>query len=129
MHALTILPTATNPLTTYYPKFYFILEMPGPGPVVILPPLATWAQQRITAILQSTTSEALEAALSNFLTRNANITVNGVHLSRDQWIKQLRNTEALEESASVSYNGSVEVPANKSEPTKVNISCPTSQQV
>ncbi|KII89973.1 hypothetical protein PLICRDRAFT_108160 [Plicaturopsis crispa FD-325 SS-3] len=84
---------------------------------IVLPPLRIWAQERLSAVLKATTQSAFDEAFDNFLSKHVNITVNGVHLSRDQYKKQLQGEEFFANPAGVKYDGVVEVPTDKTYPS------------
>ncbi|KZT67875.1 hypothetical protein DAEQUDRAFT_672501 [Daedalea quercina L-15889] len=86
----------------------------GPGPVVI--PLTDWVEDSISAIYKATSPSDFSNAFDAFIDEDPHITVNGKHLSRAQYQGLFQGERALEQSASVSFLGAVEVPANKNEP-------------
>jgi len=88
----------------------------GPGPVVI--PLTQWTEESISALYNATTQTSFNSALDAFLLKDAHITVNGKHLTRDQYKQLLQGEQILERSAEVSFNGSVEVSKNPDEPAE-----------
>lgn len=92
----------------------------GPGPVVI--PLDDWTRDSISAIYNAKTQSDFSSAFDAFIHEEANITVNGKHLSRAQYKALFQDERLLEQFATVSFLGSVEVPANKHEPVAVRLS-------
>ncbi|TFY56625.1 hypothetical protein EVJ58_g7530 [Rhodofomes roseus] len=86
----------------------------GPGPVVI--PLTDWVEESISAIYKASTPSDFGAAFDAFIDEDPEITVNGKRLSRAQYQGLFQGERALEQSATVSFLGAVEVPANKKEP-------------
>ncbi|KAJ7619584.1 hypothetical protein FB45DRAFT_931155 [Roridomyces roridus] len=61
---------------------------------LVLPTLKNWAQM---------------PAFDNFLSTHATVTVNGKHISRDEYKKQLQGEGFLEAGASVTFNGAAGV--------------------
>lgn len=89
---------------------------------LVLPPLRFWAEGHIASILKATTTASFNEAFDNFLSKHASITVNGQHLSRDQYKQQLLGESAVnKDSASVQFDGVVEVPTDQEEPVKVRL--------
>ncbi|KDQ62790.1 hypothetical protein JAAARDRAFT_171387 [Jaapia argillacea MUCL 33604] len=80
----------------------------------VLPPttLTSWTESQITAILQATTPIAFDEALENFLAPDAEITVNGKPLSKEQYKALLQKDKLQESSATVDFSGAVEVPTD-----------------
>ena len=83
-------------------------------------PLDDWTQNSISAIYQAKTDSEFSSAFDAFIHEEASITVNGKHLSRAQYKALFQGERLLEQSARVSFLGSVEVPANKDEPVAVS---------
>ncbi|KAJ7619602.1 hypothetical protein FB45DRAFT_840096 [Roridomyces roridus] len=81
---------------------------------LVLPTLKNWAQLRLSAIIKATTPSAFDTAFDNFLSTHATLTVNGKHISRDEYKKQLQGEGFREAGASVTFNGAVEIPNDKS---------------
>jgi hypothetical protein len=78
---------------------------------IVLPPLRSWAEQHLSSIIKATTSAAFDAAFDGFLSQNAKITVNGKHVSRDEYKSQLKGQGFDEAGADVTFSGAVEVPS------------------
>ncbi|KAF7345040.1 hypothetical protein MVEN_01666900 [Mycena venus] len=78
---------------------------------IVLPPLKTWAEQHLSSIIKATTKTAFDSAFDAFLSKNAKITVNGKHVSRDDYQKQLQGEGFDEAGATVQFSGAVEVPS------------------
>lgn len=89
----------------------------GPGPVII--PLGDWTQNSISAIYNAKTQSEFSSAFDAFVHEEANITVNGKRLSRAQYKALFQSEKFLEAGATVSFLGSVEVPADKNDPVAV----------
>ncbi|KAF9476910.1 hypothetical protein BDN70DRAFT_811482 [Pholiota conissans] len=78
---------------------------------IVLPELAQWVQNHISAIIQAQTQADLEDAVDAFLAKNATIVVNGAQLSQADFIQQLSSENFAEEGATVTFNNSLQVPA------------------
>lgn len=79
---------------------------------IVLPTLSAWAASRLAGLLECTTQTAFDAAFDQMFARRVNITVNGKHLSREQYKADLleQSGAAPEESnASVNVQGQLEV--------------------
>ncbi|PCH42872.1 hypothetical protein WOLCODRAFT_74217 [Wolfiporia cocos MD-104 SS10] len=83
--------------------------MSGP----ILQPISSWAESRISEIYTSTTAADFDTAFNNFLAENAQITVNGKNISRDEYKKLLLQQKADERNANVRFQDTVTVPGDK----------------
>ena len=93
---------------------------------IVLPPLRFWAEGHLSSILKATTESTFNDAFDAFLSKNATITVNGQHLSRDRYRQQLLGESAVnKESASVKFDGVVEVPTDQDQPVKVRSVAPS----
>ncbi|KAJ7145724.1 hypothetical protein C8R44DRAFT_755751 [Mycena epipterygia] len=79
---------------------------------IALPSLRIWAEQHLSSIIKATTQTAFDAAFDGFLSKSATVTVNGKHVSRDEYKKQLQGEGFDEAGAEVTFRGAVEVPAN-----------------
>ncbi|KDQ62740.1 hypothetical protein JAAARDRAFT_30645 [Jaapia argillacea MUCL 33604] len=79
---------------------------------IVLPNLTQWTESRITAILKATSTTDFDQAFDAFIAPDAQITVNGAPLTRDQYKQQLAGEGLLEALASVTFNGAVEVPTD-----------------
>lgn len=76
---------------------------------IVLPSLTNWVKQHLTALLKTTTQEDFDAAFNSFISQNVTITLNGKHLTRDQYKQQLQGEKFEESGALVNFLGSVEV--------------------
>ncbi|OBZ77565.1 hypothetical protein A0H81_02238 [Grifola frondosa] len=83
---------------------------------IVLPSLTDWTEQRVTALLTTTTEADFNTAFDAFLSKNVTITVNGQDLTRDQYKQQLRQEKFDEAFAQVQFSGAVEVPADTNRP-------------
>lgn len=86
---------------------------------IVLPPLRTWAEQHLSSIIKATTQTAFDAAFDGFLSKSATVTVNGKHVSRDEYKKQLQGEGFDEAGAEVTFSGAVEVPADQNNSIQV----------
>ncbi|KAJ6530641.1 hypothetical protein B0H19DRAFT_1191682 [Mycena capillaripes] len=78
---------------------------------IVLPPLKAWAEQHLSSIIKATTYTALDSAFDAFLSQHAKITLNGKHISRDEYQKELHGAGFDEAGALVQFSGVVEVPS------------------
>ncbi|KAF8200334.1 hypothetical protein BJ912DRAFT_844368 [Pholiota molesta] len=78
---------------------------------IVLPQLDQWVKNHITAIIQAQTQADLESAVDAFLAKNATLVVNGAQLSQADFVQQLSSENFAEEGATVTFGGSVQVPA------------------
>ncbi|PPQ66403.1 hypothetical protein CVT26_011271 [Gymnopilus dilepis] len=83
---------------------------------IVLPSLTNWTEQHITAIFQATSQDDFTSAVNAFLSDKVQITVNGQSVSRTDFVNQLSAETALEQSATVTFSGAVEVPADSTQP-------------
>jgi len=75
----------------------------------------------LSAVLMATTEPEFDNAFDAFLSKHVTITVNGHHISRDNYKKQLQGEStigSLKVSTSVKFDGVVEVPTDPQEPVK-----------
>lgn len=87
----------------------------------VLPPLTDWAEGHLSAILKATTEAEFDNAFDAFISTRAHITVNGKNISREQYKQQLIGESAVnKQSASVQFNGTVEVPTDTEQPVDVS---------
>ncbi|PCH42850.1 hypothetical protein WOLCODRAFT_73732 [Wolfiporia cocos MD-104 SS10] len=87
----------------------------GPGPVII--PLTAWAEDSISALFKAT-ADNFDSAFDSFLAEDVHITVNGKHLTREQYKQQILGEKALERTANVTFLNSVEVPKDENKPAQ-----------
>ena len=78
------------------------------GPIILT--LASWAQQRLTTLLQATSKPAFDAAFDALVAPHAQITLNGAKTSRAAYAAYLWKAQAHERSAAVDFKGVVAVP-------------------
>lgn len=70
----------------------------------------------------ATTSIDFDNAFDAFLSKHVTITVNGQHLSREQYKKQLLGeTTVNKQSTSIKFDGVVEVPTDTEQPVKAGL--------
>src|SRR5882762_7767573 len=89
---------------------------------IVLPPITAWAKGHLASILTATTTTDFNSAFDAFLSKHATITVNGQHVSRDQYKQQLLGESTvgnLKQSTSIEFNGVVEVPTDQEQLVKV----------
>ncbi|OCH84339.1 hypothetical protein OBBRIDRAFT_741754 [Obba rivulosa] len=84
--------------------------------IIVLPSLTNWAEQHVQAIFNATSQSDFDSAFDNFLARDAKVTVNGKHISRDQYKTRLQAENPIEVQVSLTFDGAVEVPTNQNEP-------------
>ncbi|KAJ7154459.1 hypothetical protein B0H12DRAFT_1247006 [Mycena haematopus] len=78
---------------------------------IVLPPLKTWAEQHLSSIIKATSKTAFDSAFDAFVSKKATIVVNGKHISRDEYQKQIQGEGFDEAGATVQFSGAVEVPS------------------
>ncbi|EIW83968.1 hypothetical protein CONPUDRAFT_99654 [Coniophora puteana RWD-64-598 SS2] len=79
---------------------------------IILPTLTVWAQGALTGLLESKTQEDFDGRFESMFARVVNVTVNGKHLSREQYKQELLDQSAAgptQQSATLSVSGQLEV--------------------
>jgi len=89
---------------------------------IILPTLTQWSENHISAIINATKEQDLNNAIDAFLTKNASIVVNGVHISRADFEKQLQIEKFDGAGAAISFVGAVQVPTDTDKPFDVSLS-------
>ena len=88
---------------------------------IVLPQLAQWAQQHLTAIFQATAESAFGEAFDAFIAAQpTSIVVNGQPLSRDAYKAQIRRDKFLEAGAQVRFLGVNSVTSNPQQPVTVS---------
>lgn len=109
-------------ITSQAPTYHLIINMSSN---IVLPSLTKWTQQHLSAIIQATSKSSFAEAFDNFFARECNITVNGVHLSRDQYRQQLELESVSANSGAafsdLKFDGAVEVPSNKNASVEVAV--------
>ncbi|EED80209.1 predicted protein [Postia placenta Mad-698-R] len=78
---------------------------PG-GPEIV--PLTLWTENHITAIYKATNRADFDKAFDEFIDKNAQITLNGRKIGREEYKLQLVGEKFFERSADVSFAGSVQ---------------------
>ncbi|TDL16351.1 hypothetical protein BD410DRAFT_795472 [Rickenella mellea] len=109
------MPTSTTTTTAPPPSPTHSASGPtkdifGPGPRILPLTLTVFVQRNISFLFGSSTDEFFEHAFDAFISRHANITVNGLHLSRAEFMAQILADRFAREEASVKFLGAVEVP-------------------
>ena len=84
----------------------------GPGPVIIS--LTAFVQNNFTALLSAKSIDDFNSTFNEFFASNLNVTLNGKHISRDEYQQQLRTlglSPALTAPTfeSISFEGTAEV--------------------
>jgi len=87
---------------------------------ILLLPLTQWTKNHITAIIQATNQTDLDSAIDAFLSQDATIVVNGVEVSRAEFVNQVQTEKFNEAGVTVSFAASVEVPADNDRPLDVS---------
>ena len=87
---------------------------------IVLPNLTNWLKQHVTNLYTTTSNDDFDAAFDAFLTKDANITVNGKGVTRDQYKQQLLGQKFEESGAQVNFLATVEVPADENQPVLVS---------
>ena len=88
------------------------------APIILL--LPDWVQQHLTTLYAAKTDDDFNRAFDAFVAQEpGTIVVNGKHLDRAQYKKQIWSDKFLEAGAQVQYLGAVSVPKNQSEPIQV----------
>ena len=86
---------------------------------IVLPDLPTWVEGGISAIYMAKTEEQFNEAFDHFIAEKVSIRVNGKHMSRDEYKKQLQGEGFLEAGADVTFNGVVEIPNDQANALQV----------
>ena len=89
---------------------------------IVLPSLTNWTKNGISAIFRATNQVDFKSAVDGFLSDKAKITLNGVHVSRADFVNRLQADKFDEEGAVVTFNDSVEVPKDTQSPVSVSTS-------
>lgn len=87
---------------------------------IVLPSLTNWTEQHLTTIFQATNQTDFTSAVNAFLSDKVAITVNGVSVSRADFVNQISAEKFDEQSATVTFAGAVEVPADSNNPITVS---------
>ncbi|EKM52787.1 uncharacterized protein PHACADRAFT_211999 [Phanerochaete carnosa HHB-10118-sp] len=79
-----------------------------PGPVVLT--LGSWAQQHMQEMMTAKSKDNFDKAFDAMVAPQATVTVNGQHMTREQYRKMMWNDEANEATGSITFRATVEVP-------------------
>ncbi|KAJ6578230.1 hypothetical protein B0H19DRAFT_1338296 [Mycena capillaripes] len=79
-----------------------------------LPPLKTWAEEHLASVIKASNLSEFDLAFQEFVSKDATITVNGNHVSREEYKKMLQAEEFDEAGATLHINGAVQVPEKTS---------------
>ena len=85
----------------------------GPGPVVV--DLITYIQNGYTALLSAKSIEDFNESFNGLFSSNVNVTLNGKHISREEYSKQLSALNLSKGASgqifnSIKFEGTLEVP-------------------
>ncbi|KAF8904680.1 hypothetical protein CPB84DRAFT_1677137 [Gymnopilus junonius] len=83
---------------------------------IVLPNLTNWTEQHLTSIFNATNQTNFTSAVNAFLSDKVAITVNGVSVSRADFVNNISAEKFDEQSATVTFSGAVEVPADSNNP-------------
>ncbi|GJE93021.1 hypothetical protein PsYK624_091800 [Phanerochaete sordida] len=83
------------------------------GPVILT--LGSWAEQHMREMMTAKTQSSFEDAFDAMVAPSATITVNGKHMTREQYKKMLWKEEANEANATITFRDMVEVPKSAKE--------------
>ncbi|KAH9916561.1 uncharacterized protein BXZ73DRAFT_34538, partial [Epithele typhae] len=72
-----------------------------------------WVQQHVRTLYSAKTQQAFDAAFDTFVSQDARITLNGKHLSREDYKNTIRGEVQGETGATVTFKDVVAVPAPK----------------
>jgi hypothetical protein len=87
---------------------------------IVLPSLVDWTEGQLSSIIKASNQTDFDEAFDDFFANHVQITVNGSHVSREHYKKQLQSEGALnQQSATVTFNAAVGVPKNQDEPDQV----------
>ncbi|THH05363.1 hypothetical protein EW145_g4853 [Phellinidium pouzarii] len=75
---------------------------------IVLPPLKTWATERLTALITASTQADFDRAFDSFVSKDVKVTFNGAPLTRDQYKKQLQGERILERSATINVLNAIQ---------------------
>jgi len=109
--------TNPHPLIEYSQAYVMSINPGGP----IQQSLTEWTESSISDIYSATAENSFDTVFNAFLSDDARITVNGKHLTRDQYKQLLRGEQTLEHSANVTFNNSVAVPTDPGAPSQSQV--------
>ena len=102
------------------------MSTPG-GPIIRT--LSDWTEQRFTALYQAGTKEEFQTAFNGFVSKHAEVTLNGKKISVGGFEEQLWDAQANKRSFDVTYLGTVDIPTNADEPLEVRTLLLTPRQM
>ena len=79
------------------------------------PTLTRWTENCLSAMLKATTKEEYDQAFDRFLARNAQVTVNGIPLAREEYKQRMLDVSAtgsIVESVELRFDAAVEQQSN-----------------
>ncbi|TDL21131.1 hypothetical protein BD410DRAFT_840831 [Rickenella mellea] len=74
-----------------------------------IPTLTQFVERNLTALFGAATADEFNEAFDTFISRTANITVNGVHVARGEFMAQIQSDRFAREDSDVKFFGAVEV--------------------
>ncbi|KAF8209965.1 hypothetical protein K438DRAFT_1521230, partial [Mycena galopus ATCC 62051] len=74
--------------------------------------MKAWAERRLSSIYKAPTQPEFTEAFDAFLSAKATVTVNGKHLSVEQYKKMLQGEKFNKTSASIEFHSAVDVPTD-----------------
>ena len=81
----------------------------------VLPTLTRWTENSLSAMLKATTKEEYDQAFDRFLARNAQVTVNGIPIAREEYKQRMLDVSAagsIVESVELRFDAAVEQQSN-----------------
>jgi hypothetical protein len=91
------------------------MSAPPAQTLIILPNLTRWTETHLSAILKATTKDDFDKAFDWFLAKDAQVTVNGLELPREDYKQRLLEISAaanLVEGVEVKFGTAVEQESN-----------------
>ncbi|KAJ7030164.1 hypothetical protein C8F04DRAFT_1098596 [Mycena alexandri] len=81
----------------------------GPPAALAFPPLKTWAENALAAVIEATNATALDTAFDAFLADDVSLTINNMTISRTNYIAK-RQAKGFVDTAKIVYRDVIEVP-------------------
>jgi len=89
---------------------------------IVLPSLTDWTKGKLAALIEANTQPKFDEVFDSFLAKEAVVTFNGAHVSREEYKQRLQEQSALnQQSASVKFDAAVELPTSEETGSKVSI--------
>lgn len=86
---------------------------------IVLVPLDTWAKEHLTSLITAKTQDAFDQAFESFISKEVKVTINGAHLTREQYKEQLQNERGSAQLASINIEDIVLAPILNTNETTV----------